>query len=67
MKFLNQTYSEKLGTFNECGVNALMTQENFVYLEKSRSTPGAEGGREASLQIAQMLNLVFGKRVGVPF
>ena len=31
------------------------------------SIPGAEGGREASLQIAQMLNLVFGKKMGVPF
>ena len=39
----------------------------FVYLEKSQSTPGAVGGGEASFQIAQMLNLVFRKKVGVPF
>ena len=67
IKLLNQTYSEIVGTFNEWGVNALMTQESFLYLEKSQSISGAEGGREASLQIAQMLNLVFGKKVGVPF
>ena len=67
IKLLNQTYSETVSTFNEWGVNALMTQESFLYLEKSQSISGAEGGREASLQIAQMLNLVFGKKVGVPF
>ena len=39
----------------------------FVYLQKSQSIPGAEWDREASLQIAQMLNLKFGKRVSVPF
>ena len=38
-----------------------------MHLEKSQSTPGAEGGRQASLQIAQILNFVFGKKVGVPF
>ena len=64
---MNETYSETVRTFNEWGVNALVAQESCVYLEKSQSTPGAEGGREASLQITQMLNLVFGKKVGVPF
>ena len=64
---MNETYSENVGTFNEWGVNALVTHESFVYLEKRQSTPGAEGGRETSLQKAQMLNLVFGKKVGVPF
>ena len=39
----------------------------FVYLQKSQSIPGAEWDRVASLQIAQMLNLKFGKRVSVPF
>ena len=64
---MNQTYSEIAGTFSEWGVNALVTQESFVYLEKSQSTPGAEGGREASFQITQTRNLVFGKKVGVAF
>ena len=44
---MNQTYSETVGRFNEWGVNALVVQESFVYLEKIQSTPGAEGGREA--------------------
>ena len=44
IKFLNQIYSETFGTFNEWGVNALVTQESFVYLERSQSTPGAGGG-----------------------
>ena len=64
---MNQTYSETVGTFNEWGVNPLVTQKSFVYLEKGQSPPGTEGGREASLQITQMLNFVFGKMVGVPF
>ena len=64
---MNQTYSETVGTFIESGVNVLVTQESFVYVEKSQSTPGAEGRREASLQLMQMLNLVFGKGVGVLF
>ena len=46
IKFLNQTYSETAGTFSEWAVSALVTQESFVYLEKSQSTPGAEGGVE---------------------
>ena len=38
-----------------------------MYLEKNQSTPGAEGGRVASLQIPQRLNPVFGKKLVVPF
>ena len=38
-KFLNQT----VDTFNEWGVNALVTQESFAYLKKNQSTPRAEG------------------------
>ena len=64
---LNQTYSATVGTFNEWGVKALLTQESFVYLEKSQNTPRVEGGREASLQIPQILNLVFGKKLSVWF
>ena len=67
IKFLNQVYSEIVGTFNEWGVSARVTQESFAYLEKSQSTPEAEWGREASLQIAQMLNPVFRKKMGVSF
>ena len=57
-----QTYSATVGTFNEWGVSALVEKESFVCLEKSQSTPGAEWGREASLQITQMLNLVSGEK-----
>ena len=64
---MNQSYSETVGTLNEWGANALVIQESFAHLEKSQSTPGVEGGTEASLQIMQVLNLVFGKKVGVPF
>ena len=56
-----------MGIFNEWDDNALATRESFAYLEKSQSTPGADGGREASLQIAQILNPVFGKKLSVPF
>ena len=50
--YLGKSESEKspcFGVFNEWDANALVTQESFVYLEKSQSTPGAEGGRKASL------------------
>ena len=63
----NETYSETIGTFSEWDVKVLLTQESFVHLEKSQSTPGAEGGRVASLQMPQRLNPVFGKKLGVPF
>ena len=48
---LNETYSETVGTLSEWDVKVLLTQEGFLHLEKSQSTPGAEGGRVASLQM----------------
>ena len=36
-------------------------------LEKSQRTSRPDGGKEASLQITQMLNLALGKKVCVPF
>ena len=64
---LNETYSETVGTFSERDVKVLLTQESFVHLEKSQSTPGAEEGRVASLQMSQRLNPVMGEKLGVPF
>ena len=48
---LNETYSETVGTLSEWDVKVLLTQEGFLHLEKIQSTPGAEGGRVASLQM----------------
>ena len=64
---LNETYSETIGTFSERDVKVLLTQESFVHLEKNQSTPGAEGGRVASLQMTQRLNPVIWEKLGVPF
>ena len=64
---IDETYSEIVGTFSERDVKVLLTQEGFVHLEKSQSTPGAEGGRVASLQMLQRLNPVVGEKLGVPF
>ena len=45
----------------------LLVQGSFVQLEKSQSTPGAEGARVTSLKMPQRLNPVFGNKLGVPF
>ena len=64
---LNETYSDIVGTLSERDVKVLLAQESFVHSEKSESTPGAERGRVASLQMLQRLNPVFGMKLGVPF
>ena len=64
---INETYSDTVDAFSERSVKVLLAQENFVHLERSQSTPGAEGSRMASLQMPQRLNPVFGKKFGVLF
>ena len=60
-------YSDTIDTLIEWDVKFLLAQENLEQLEKNRSTPGAEGGKAASLQMLQRLNPVLGKKLGVPF
>ena len=38
-----------------------------MHLEKKQNTPGAEGGRVASLQMPQRPNPVIGEKLDVPF
>ena len=38
-----------------------------MHLEKNQSTPGAERGRVASLQMPQRLKPVIGEKLGAPF
>ena len=56
----NETYFETISKFSEWDVNVLLTQESFVHLEKSQSTPEAEGRRVDSLQMQHRPNSVIG-------